>query len=386
LTLPFEPLEVDPTEAPPWLETSDRLRVRPHGWRAPGPDDRVVAWVGNDERRRPAMVRGADGLRPCFDVEATLLDLVGERYRPAPLPVTRFSPLPYHLAPARMRLWVKRILTRLEPADGYPTFPLDKSAETLRWLWARGNPTAPWPDGKRYAWCLTHDVDTAAGVSCVERIAALEEARGLRSAWYCVAQAGTLPDRLGDRLRAVGHEIGLHGDVHDNRLPYEHPLRMAERLVACRPFMERNSVVGFRSPSLCRSRQLFRVLGELFEYDSTVPHADEGLGCGAAFPFLIGDDLVELPLTVPMDASLLYRDKSPAEILAAWKRQLAWIRAVGGLAMITTHAEPHLGGRADLMAVYQALIAEIDSDTEAWHALPREVARWWKNHSNLSEN
>ncbi|MBM3464727.1 MAG: hypothetical protein FJX76_21730, partial [Armatimonadetes bacterium] len=83
LTLPFEPLEVDPTEAPPWLETSDRLRVRPHGWRAPGPDDRVVAWVGNDERRRPAMVRGADGLRPCFDVEATLLDLVGERYRPA---------------------------------------------------------------------------------------------------------------------------------------------------------------------------------------------------------------------------------------------------------------------------------------------------------------
>lgn len=367
-------LELAPEAQPPWLAPRDVVRCATDGLHPPR--GRVVGWLDG----APAFAEGPSGVEACFDLAAAIDDLLAERHSRHGRPITRWLPFHYHKVPSRARLLIKRALTAVAERTPWT----DKSVETLRWLRdgrrANGVVGPGWPEGRRYAVCLSHDIDTAEGLRAVERIAREEERRGWRSAWNFVGLGYEKPDALLRRLADAGHEIGLHGDTHDNTLAYEPPARIRARLDRCADFVARWNIRGFRSPSLCRTPALMEALAERFDWDSSVPDSEEGGGCASVFPFRCGR-LVELPLTVPMDASLLFQGLDARRIVRLWKAKVDWIRQVGGLAMVTTHPEPVLGGHARLVDAYARFLDDLGAHADAWRALPCAVAQGWRSHS-----
>jgi hypothetical protein len=75
-----------------------------------------------------------------------------------------------------------------------------------------------WPIHGRFAFVLTHDIETAAGQEFVETVAGLEEELGFHSLFNFVPERYKLDYKLMENLRQRGFEIGVHGLKHDGRL------------------------------------------------------------------------------------------------------------------------------------------------------------------------
>jgi hypothetical protein len=133
--------------------------------------------------------------------------------------------------------------------------------------------------------------------------------------------------------------------------------------------------VGFRSPATHRERAWMPELGCL--YDSSFPDTDpfepQPDGCCAIWPFFI-DDLVELPITMPQDHTLweILRDRS----IARWVQKSEWLAASHGLVNVLVHPDYVLD--AGSLGLYEQLLAHLARLPNQWHALPREVASWWR--------
>ena len=225
---------------------------------------------------------------------------------------------------------------------------------------------------------VTCDVDTADGQDRMPAIAQEAERLDLRLCFYVVGDRFPLDDGMLRRVRQAGHEIGLHGAKHDMRLAYLPYQAVMERLDRCRGMVEQHGVVGFRSPALLTSPALVRALTGRFLYDSSVPDTDVDTvaaprrGCGSLRPFWLGS-LLQIPLTLPLDDRLLLRGESPDRMVRTWQEKMTWIRQAGGHGLLTTHAEPHLGGSPELLPAYRRMLEWIVD--QGWEVkLPREVA------------
>jgi len=75
-----------------------------------------------------------------------------------------------------------------------------------------------WPDGKRFALLLSHDVDTAEGHEKCSRLMDIELALGFKSAFYFVPEKYRVSEELLSCLAANGFEVGVHGLMHDGKL------------------------------------------------------------------------------------------------------------------------------------------------------------------------
>jgi peptidoglycan/xylan/chitin deacetylase (PgdA/CDA1 family) len=246
---------------------------------------------------------------------------------------------------------------------------------------ATGSPVEtaqPWPGETTWAFVLTHDVETAAGLANVDTVRALEESRGLRSSWNLVPERYDIDAERVGALARDGHEIGVHGLRHDGRdLVSGRVLR--KRLPRMRAAADRWGAVGFRAPATQRSWELMPTLG--FEYDSSYPDTDpyepQAGGCCTWLPFRNGD-LVELPITVPQDHTVFEILQHEDESL--WVEKIDFLRERGGLALVLTHPDYLLPGSRAL-AAYDRLLERYANDATAWHALPREVASWWRTRT-----
>lgn len=335
--------------------------------------------------------RAEGGARLAFEPAESIRFLIEERHHPQRRPVHSRLPFHYHAFPRRLRFPMARLLSagpgRAPAPPAFPAFPLDASVEWLRGLPAaaagRDAPRWRWPEGKRYALALTHDVDSARGLRAVERFVTMLEKHGLRGAFFVVAHHYPVDrDFLAD-LAARGHEIGVHGWDHRSRTPFLAPAEIDRRLAALRDWGAAFGAEGYRAPSLVTTDALFEGLGARFGYDSSVPTTEPwslvaaARGCCTVLPHWRGACL-ELPLTLPMDDKLLRIGLSPEEIARAWRGAVADVKALGGLAMLSVHTEPHLAGRADLFDAYEGLVAELAEDADAWRATPKEIAAFWR--------
>jgi len=268
---------------------------------------------------------------------------------------------------------------------GFPAWPIETAGALIAEMMRRflGRPRPTWPRGARYAVAICHDVDTRGGLRSVPAIRQVDESAGLQSGWAVVAACYNGFEALLDDLRAAGHEILCHGLRHDFRLPFLDPAEITRRLDRCRPMIERFSVKGFRSPAMLTSPALRRAVGERFSYDSSVPDTavrtpiGPRRGCATVEPFSI-EGVLEVPLTVPLEDKLLLMGYDARGILDLWRRKVAWLKSVGGLAMITTHCQRHLGARRDILGIYGELVRRLAEDGDAWIATPGEVARHWR--------
>jgi peptidoglycan/xylan/chitin deacetylase (PgdA/CDA1 family) len=393
-------LQLEDAVRPDWLPRDERISL----WlerTIPEHDSRGTVLAHFDEGgARQAAIVAADGrVNFRFDPDEVIASIVNERYLVPRRPVHSYLPLPYQWVPGALRLRIFRLLTRARRsaagAPAFPAWPVEPVVEAVRaavlnaWRHATGRTASKsgqpaeahhWPDGRRYALSLSHDVDTRSGFERIPEIAALEEAHGLRSCWFVVGNQYPIDHALLERLRERGHEVALHGDRHDNRIAYLARDRIERRLDACSAFATRFGVSGFRSPSLLETPALRDVLRSRFRYTSDVPDTEtESLiaprrGCATCFPFL-KQGLVEIPITLPVDDKLLLSGCGEDELLDAWRRKLAWIRAVGGLAQLLLHAEPHLWKRT--RGAYARWLEGLAGDTTAWRANLGEIARWW---------
>jgi peptidoglycan/xylan/chitin deacetylase (PgdA/CDA1 family) len=291
--------------------------------------------------------------------------------------------------PRSIQLNMRRRLVKRQGDQAFPAWPFETAgAELLRIAVAdslldRGVNAVQfpwfWPNGAKAAVTLTHDVESAAGLSRAAEIASWEERHGFRSSfnivsdWYPINidQVAHLADR--------GHEIGSHAIHHDRSL-FSSRASFERQLPLLREAAEYFGAVGFRSPA---THRVVEWIAELpFAYDCTMPHSDpyEPIpgGTAAPWPYFYGD-VIELPYTAPQDHTLFnllnHRDSS------LWKQQLERLVSCNGLFQVVTHPDHEYLGRPMIGDAYRELLQTIARRDDVWIALPRDVAAWWRRRT-----
>jgi len=238
---------------------------------------------------------------------------------------------------------------------------------------------SPWPRGHRFAYILTHDVEGARGLSNVERLLEAENRYGMVSAWFLVAEDYPIDGAVLDAIRAAGGEIGLHGLHHDGQL-FQSRERFEHQLPRIHRYLREWGAEGFRSPATHRHAAWMPELGSSYDssFPDTDPYGPQPGGCCSILPYLLGD-LVELPITLPQDHTLFELLREPD--IALWREKAAWIAQHGGLVTVLVH--PDYALTAERLRHYDELLAFLAGLGGGWHALPRDVARWWRRRAAL---
>jgi hypothetical protein len=374
--------QVAPDEAVPGI-----LAGISHGWRPVTPihdaAGRAVAAIWQDSRRNVFLP---------FDPAEIMHQFWSEGYlnagRPALAAAGRAAVLrAYYLArpalPRPVQLRLRRAFTAAQDRSTFPDWPLETSLHDFyAWMFKliAGLVGAPvpyldsWPGSRSWALVLTHDVDTAAGQDQVELLRGIERARGLVSSWNFVGERYQVDEELIRKLQLEGCEVGVHGLRHDGRDLASRRL-MEQRLPAMRRNAEAWNADGFRSPATQRHWDLMPRLG--FGYDSsysdTDPYEPQSGGCCSYLPYF-NQDMVELPITMPQDHTL-FAILQQADA-STWLRKARALRERGGMTLMLTH--PDYAGDRRVRDSYAAVLDEFCDDVTAWHALPREVADWWR--------
>ncbi|MGI8573615.1 MAG: hypothetical protein ACR2L9_13450 [Solirubrobacteraceae bacterium] len=287
--------------------------------------------------------------------------------------------------PRAAQIWLRRRYSRVQERIAFPGWPAEPALHdffdlflgVLATVAAEPVPfIAPWPAGHRWALVLTHDVETAEGLTRVEPIVELERSLGLRSSWNFVPRRYEVSDTFVRELLRDGFEPGVHGLHHDGRDLVSLP-QLRKRLPAMREAAERWGAVGFRSPASHRNWDWMPLLG--FDYDSSYPDTDpyepQSGGCCTWLPFFNGG-MVELPITMPHDHNLFVILDEEDERL--WIEKADFLRERGGMALIVTHPDYLIDER---MRSYERFVRRYAQAEDVWKALPREVSSWWRRRS-----
>ena len=114
--------------------------------------------------------------------------------------------------PRSLQIYLRRYIVRYQRKKYNDIWPIDKKAGS----------TPPefkgWPENKKFALILTHDVESKIGHDRCQQLVELEKRRGFRSSFNFVAEEyRVLPD-LRNYLVANGFEVGVHGLKHNGLL------------------------------------------------------------------------------------------------------------------------------------------------------------------------
>ncbi len=247
-----------------------------------------------------------------------------------------------------------------------------------------------WPEGKKFAFVLTHDVESKAGLSRCRSLMQLESDLGFRSCFNFIPEGDyRIPAEFRQELTANGFEVGIHDLRHDGRL-----------FASCRNFKRSAAKInsyarewgasGFRSGFMLRNLDWLHDLdvqydASTFDTDPFEPQPDGG---HTIFPFWVphpdakspSEGYVELPYTLPQDSTLfvLLGETTP-EI---WMKKLDWIAEHGGMALVDVHPDymSFNGSRQTTSSypveLYREFLTYVKTkySGEYWHALPKEVA------------
>jgi glycosyltransferase involved in cell wall biosynthesis len=234
-----------------------------------------------------------------------------------------------------------------------------------------------WPDDSAFAFVLTHDVEQRVGHDFVPEVGSLEEHYGFRSSFNFVPERYVTDPTLVANLKERGFEVGVHDLTHDGKLFRSRSLfrARARRINAA---VARTGAAGFRAGMTHRNPQWMQDLD--IEYDlsffDTDPYEPIPGGTMTLWPFILGR-FVELPYTLVQDYTLTHvlGERSPQ----LWLDKVDFIARRGGMALLNTHPDYLRSPRT--WAVYEAFLAAMAERRDAWHALPRDVARWWRVRS-----
>lgn len=333
-----------------------------------------------------------DPAAPDFDPEHFLLERYAQRQDgQSALMRTYYAVKP--LLPRPLQIAMRRRLAARRARREFPAWPMEslllehERARFARRLEQRGATEIPfvgyWPQGRQFASIVSHDVEGPEGIANIPRVLEIERKHGIVSCWNFCAEWYEIPDGTFEAVRGAGCEVGLHGILHDGKL-FRDRASFEDNLPKIHHYLEQWDVAGFRSPATHRNPDWMPELGCL--YDGSFPDSDpfepQAGGCCSIFPFFI-DDLVELPITLVQDHTLweILGDES----IDRWIEKSEWIAANHGLIQLLVHPDYLLSD--ERLALYDSFLewlSGLNRSGNGWHALPREVADWWRQRAALS--
>lgn len=293
---------------------------------------------------------------------------------------------------ARRRLQRIRLLRGWEDIS-FPRWPVDTTVERFHKkllalvMRAQGLKRIPfiwfWPEGFSSCAIITHDVEGRCGKDFCSRLMDLDESLGFRSAFQIVPDGRyTVTEKFLGSITNRGFEVNVHDLRHDGLL-YTDPAEFVRQAARINRFARKYDAQGFRSGILYRNADWYDAFD--FSYDMSIPnvaHLDpQRGGCCTVMPFFIGK-IVELPLTTTQDYTLFHilDDYS----LQLWREQIALVRANHGIINVLVHPDYVVEQRAQ--RTYEELLAyvsQLRANGDLWTPLPREVADWWRQRSQM---
>jgi glycosyltransferase involved in cell wall biosynthesis len=251
-----------------------------------------------------------------------------------------------------------------------------------------------WPDGKRFAVVLTHDVEGPKGLERCRPLAEFEVKQGFRSSYNLIPEgAYEVPDALRAWLTDHGFEVAVHDLRHDGKLFWSRAI-FQQNAARINHYLKKWGASGFRSGFMLRNISWLHELN--IQYDAstfdTDPFEPQPDGVGTIFPYWIPfpaqaseAGCIELPYTLPQDSTLflLLGETSP-EI---WLRKLDWVAQHGGMALVNVHPDyisfdgTPRPGREYPLNYYRLLLEHIKANYagQYWNPLPADLSRWRLN-------
>jgi peptidoglycan/xylan/chitin deacetylase (PgdA/CDA1 family) len=297
--------------------------------------------------------------------------------------------------------------------------PPDSVSEEKPWQWdearwraivgkvraGRSLKPRAWPNGARVAVALSFDSDHESTTlrwgdsspgklsqgqygarAAIPRIRSLLARHDIRASFFVPAVVAELHPDEQRALVGEGHEVGIHGWIHEfnSKLPpaEERALQMRaadvlERITGVRP-------VGIRTPSWDFSAHTLAISREMgLLYDSSLMADDD--------PYELLEDgeptgMVELPVEwIRDDAVYFNMDRMsalrpytpPSAVLEVFKAEFDGAYEEGGLFLLTMH--PHIIGHRSRVRLLDELIRYIRAHAGVWFATHAEVARYCKD-------
>jgi len=264
-----------------------------------------------------------------------------------------------------------------------------------------------WPNGARCAVALSFDSDHETtelrdgGKSIgrmawgqfgsrvgVPRIARLLKKYDVRASFYVPAVVAlTYPDEQ-RALVADGHEIGIHGWIHELNtvLPYENERDLMMRAADTLTQITGVRPVGLRTPSWDFSPDTLRIAKEMgLLYDSSLMADEE------CYELLLNGEptgIVEVPVEWVRDDAvyfMMHRFQSlrpytpPTDVFDIFRREFDAAWDEGGLCQLTFH--PHIVGYRSRIWIVEELIRHAQAKGDVWFGTHAEVARWVRSES-----
>ncbi|MDR3458972.1 MAG: glycosyltransferase [Verrucomicrobiae bacterium] len=292
----------------------------------------------------------------------------------------RFKPY----IPWSFRMAARRVLARRQRRSHADTWPINEAAGRIPEGWPG------WPGGKKFALVLTHDVESSSGLAKVRDLMRLEKSLGFRSSFNFIPEGEyRVAPELRAELAEAGFEVGVHDLRHDGKL-YWPRSDFSINAAGINHYLATWGARGFRSGFMLHDRDCLHELE--IEYDAstfdTDPFEPQPEGAQTIFPFWVsrpqGGGYVELPYTLAQDSTvfLVLKEKT----LAIWKKKLEWIARRGGMVLVNVHPDYVRFGDGSLKAseypasLYEEFLKHIKEtyNDSLWHALPREVAGWYR--------
>ncbi len=222
----------------------------------------------------------------------------------------------------------------------------------------------------------------------VPRILALLERHGVTATFYVPAVVALLHPDEQRRVIAEGHEIGIHGWIHElNSVLAEEAERdlmmraadTLETITGVRP-------VGLRTPSWDFSPNTLKIEKEMgLLYDSSLM-ADED-----CYELMLNGEptgIVEFPVEWVRDDAvyfMMHRFQSlrpytpPTDVFDIFRREFDAAYEEGGIFQLTMH--PHIIGYRSRLWILEELIRHAKAKGDVWFATHADVVRYAKENA-----
>ncbi|MEQ8657850.1 MAG: polysaccharide deacetylase [Hyphomicrobiales bacterium] len=221
----------------------------------------------------------------------------------------------------------------------------------------------------------------------VPRILNVLARQGVKASFFVPAVAGLIAPSALQPIIADGHEIGVHGWIHENTSKLD---RQTERdlLLRSRDTLEQltgSTPVGHRAANWDLSSNTVQLVAEAgFSYDSSMMADDS---CYELLSEGRETGLVEIPVDwVRDDAVYLLFNREPAtrpwtaptDVLDIFKREFDMAFDEGGVCQLVFH--PFVIGYRSRIWLLEALIEHAKSRGKVWFPTHAQLADWVRNH------
>ena len=289
----------------------------------------------------------------------------------------------------RFQILIRSIVVRHKLPNYTNIWPIDPDSAKPPTGWSG------WPEGKKFALVLTHDVESQKGLNNCHHLVNIEKKMGFRSSFNFVVEDYQTSQELRNLLIDDGFEVGIHGICHSEN-PFRNKKAFEKHAIKINHYLRKWGAKGFRSPCMYHNLHYSHALD--VEYDAstfdTDPFEPQPDGMGTIFPMYIFDNIsnhgyVELPYTLPQDFLLfiLLKEKS----IDIWKKKIDWIASKGGMALLITHPDYMNFGENGLKYdeysafLYEEILKYLKEkySNQYCHLLPKDMAQFWaKNYSH----